>query len=184
METKTNPSDQRVGVKLVSTMVTDEFIALARRFNVTPEMLLSLAARQLVEEQPQALNVISASPLDSQDCDHCPMLKRCGSALLRARNKVVCFEKLPAGLAVIASMLALLLVPHSGHSVTTTPAMQPPPLIEQAYLPDEADKYLTPKARHKFAKPRNRRKHATKDTNPVMVAWNGIVRAGYRNAGR
>jgi len=166
-------------------MVTDEFLSIARKFDVTPEMLLSLAARQLVAQQPESLTILSAAPLDGQDCQKCPLLKRCGSAIKRARDKLVCFEKLPVVLAMIAALLAMPILPHSARSVTSAPpTMTQPPFSEPISLPNNADTYLKPKLRAKFAKPRKRHKHATRDSNPVMLALNTLVRAGYRNAQR
>lgn len=153
---------------------------------MTPEMLLSLAARDFTDRSPEALNIISASPIDTQDCESCPMLGRCGSTLRRVRDKLICFEKLPVAVAAIIAVLGISLISQPSATVTTAPAViEPPPLVEPATLPDTTDNYLKPKMRAKFAKPRKRRKHAaTRDDNPIMVAWNTVVRAGYRNASR
>lgn len=182
MDTVTTSDKAAIGLHTVTTMVTDEFLKAADRFGVTPELLLSLAARQFMDNDPKEINVISALPLDSQKCEQCSLASKCSSAIRRAREKLICFENLTAAVGVIAAVLTLFAPHHRTTAVASRNLVEPPPLREPATMPDPRDNYLKPKLRRKFAKKRKRRKQVVRDSSPILLAWNSVVRAGYRNA--
>lgn len=86
----------------LSTLVTGQFHKLAERYGVTPEYLASIAIQAFVDDAPEALQVVSASPLGEQDCDDCALREQCGSVNRRSRERrLICFEKLGAGVAAL-----------------------------------------------------------------------------------
>lgn len=103
-----------VGVRSVTTIVTGQFDELAKKFNMTPEYLASLAIRQFVDSKPTELNVISASPLNEQQCDTCPMMTSCSSAPRREKEHLICFERL---VPLAVSAIVALCLPLAGQIV-------------------------------------------------------------------
>jgi hypothetical protein len=78
-----------VASRRVVTFATGKFIALAKRYRLTPETLALVAMEKYVEKAPEVLELISDYPLVNRPCSECVLQRMCVSA--RSKNRAVCF---------------------------------------------------------------------------------------------
>jgi hypothetical protein len=82
-------------LNVVTTVVSPEFEALARKYRLTPAFLASLVCQTFTANAPDVLPEIeSRAPLNEQDCESCPLLGRCSASERREPERLICFENL------------------------------------------------------------------------------------------
>jgi hypothetical protein len=81
--------DQDVATRPTVSFANGKFVALAKRFGVTPEFLALVAMRDFAADPPEGIEIISDYPLADRPCRECILRNDCASA--NQTDREACF---------------------------------------------------------------------------------------------
>lgn len=94
------------GIDTLTTIVPEGFEALAiEKYGMTPENLSSILLTSFMQHPPEKLNIMSATPMNTQECERCPIESSCRSKFARVRQSLICLEKIVIWLPAAAWLL-------------------------------------------------------------------------------